>query len=56
VDGVTQEMVENAAKQANAHDFIMTFSEKYETVVGERYGTIPLLMLTSYSPIFTLGV
>ena len=36
VDGVTQEQIENAAKQANAHEFIMTFSEKYDTVVGER--------------------
>jgi ABC-type multidrug transport system fused ATPase/permease subunit len=25
-----------AGKQANAHDFIMTFPEGYNTVVGER--------------------
>eukprot|EP01102_Stenamoeba_stenopodia_P019688 TRINITY_DN7491_c0_g1_i1.p1 TRINITY_DN7491_c0_g1~~TRINITY_DN7491_c0_g1_i1.p1 ORF type:complete len:771 (+),score=133.32 TRINITY_DN7491_c0_g1_i1:235-2547(+) len=36
VDGATQEDVENAAKQANAHDFIMNFPDKYDTVVGER--------------------
>jgi ABC-type multidrug transport system fused ATPase/permease subunit len=28
--------VEEAARQANAHDFIQTFEEKYDTVVGER--------------------
>ncbi|CAN8233040.1 unnamed protein product [Cochlearia groenlandica] len=28
--------VENAAKMANAHEFIETFPDKYKTVVGER--------------------
>ncbi|GAB4828664.1 ABC transporter B member 27 [Ancistrocladus abbreviatus] len=28
--------IENAAKLANAHDFISSFPEKYKTVVGER--------------------
>ncbi|XP_010552477.1 PREDICTED: ABC transporter B family member 27 [Tarenaya hassleriana] len=28
--------IENAAKMANAHEFIETFPEKYKTVVGER--------------------
>lgn len=28
--------IENAAKMANAHDFISAFPEKYQTVVGER--------------------
>ena len=28
--------VEEAAKQANAHDFIMSFPEGYDTLVGER--------------------
>jgi ATP-binding cassette subfamily B (MDR/TAP) protein 1 len=35
-DGVTQEEVENAAKEANAHDFIMRLPLRYETKVGER--------------------
>lgn len=35
-DGVTQHEVEAAAKYANAHDFIMSLPEKYETLVGER--------------------
>ncbi len=30
------EDVVNAAKQANAHDFIMSFPDQYETQVGER--------------------
>ena len=33
---VSQEDVEHAAKEANAHDFIMKFPDKYETMVGER--------------------
>lgn len=28
--------IQEAAKQANAHDFIMTFEDKYDTLVGER--------------------
>ncbi|HLK29960.1 MAG TPA: ABC transporter transmembrane domain-containing protein [Puia sp.] len=32
----TQEEIEAAAKQAHAHEFISTFPEKYETIVGER--------------------
>lgn len=32
----TQEEIEAAAKKANAHDFIKSFPEGYETVVGER--------------------
>jgi ATP-binding cassette subfamily B (MDR/TAP) protein 1 len=31
-----KELVENAAKMANAHDFIMVLSEDYQTHVGER--------------------
>lgn len=34
--GATHEEVEHAAKQAHAHEFIMSFPEGYETVVGER--------------------
>ena len=32
----TTEEVEHAAQAANAHDFIMSFPEGYETMVGER--------------------
>lgn len=32
----TQTEIEDAARKANAHDFIMSFPEAYETVVGER--------------------
>jgi ABC transporter fused permease/ATP-binding protein len=32
----TQEEIEAAAKRAHAHEFIISFPEKYETVVGER--------------------
>ena len=35
-DDVTQEQIENAARNANAHDFIMRLPKAYETVVGER--------------------
>ena len=34
--GATQSQIEEAARQANAHDFIMEFPEGYETPVGER--------------------
>ncbi|HVM89163.1 MAG TPA: ABC transporter transmembrane domain-containing protein [Puia sp.] len=34
--GATQEEIEAAARQAHAHEFIMSFPEKYETIVGER--------------------
>nr|AJG01604.1 ATP-binding cassette sub-family B MDR/TAP member 1 [Dreissena polymorpha] len=33
---VTKEDIEQAAKMANAHDFIMDLPQKYETLVGER--------------------
>ncbi|MBR2933504.1 MAG: ABC transporter ATP-binding protein [Clostridia bacterium] len=32
----TQEQIENAAKLANIHDFIMTLPDGYDTYVGER--------------------
>ncbi|RHY82999.1 hypothetical protein DYB35_009156 [Aphanomyces astaci] len=34
--GATQEEIEDAAKKANAHDFIMQFPDKYNTAVGDR--------------------
>nr|QUF59436.1 ATP-binding cassette transporter Abcb1-3 [Brachionus angularis] len=35
-DDATDEEIILAAKNANAHDFIMTLPDKYETLVGER--------------------
>lgn len=35
-EAVSQEQIEDAAKQAQAHEFIMTFPQGYETVIGER--------------------
>eukprot|EP00088_Acartia_fossae_P071392 TRINITY_DN9788_c0_g1_i11.p1 TRINITY_DN9788_c0_g1~~TRINITY_DN9788_c0_g1_i11.p1 ORF type:complete len:655 (-),score=72.17 TRINITY_DN9788_c0_g1_i11:343-2286(-) len=35
-DSVTFQNLEDAAKEANAHDFIINFPEGYETLVGER--------------------
>lgn len=32
----SSDVLENAAKMANAHDFIESFPDKYQTVVGER--------------------
>jgi len=34
--GATQEQIEQAAREAQAHDFIMSFSKGYETEIGER--------------------
>jgi ATP-binding cassette subfamily B protein len=34
--GASQAEIEEAARQANAHDFIASFPEGYQTVVGER--------------------
>jgi ABC-type multidrug transport system fused ATPase/permease subunit len=38
--GATAEEIEAAARAAQAHDFIMTFSDGYETVIGERGTTL----------------
>ena len=38
--GASQEEIERAAKEAQAHEFILGFSEGYETVVGERGVTL----------------
>ena len=34
--GATQDEIESAAKQAYAHEFINSFPERYDTIVGER--------------------
>jgi ATP-binding cassette subfamily B protein len=38
--GATQEQIEHAARQAQAHEFIMEFKDGYKTVVGERGVTL----------------
>jgi ATP-binding cassette subfamily B protein len=38
--GATQEEIEDAARAAQAHDFIMNFKDGYETVIGERGVTL----------------
>jgi ATP-binding cassette, subfamily B, bacterial len=38
--GASQVEIMEAAEQAQAHDFIESFSEKYETVIGERGVTL----------------
>jgi ABC transporter fused permease/ATP-binding protein len=35
-DGVDQAAIERAARDANAHDFIASFPDGYDTVIGER--------------------
>ena len=39
-EGVTRERIVEAAKQAQAHEFIMGFEQGYDTVVGERGVTL----------------
>ncbi|MEI2607160.1 MAG: ABC transporter ATP-binding protein [Candidatus Promineifilaceae bacterium] len=38
--GATREMVEEAARAAQAHEFILNFKDGYETIVGERGVTL----------------
>jgi ABC-type multidrug transport system fused ATPase/permease subunit len=33
--GASRDQIEEAARQANAHDFIMEFEEGYDTMIGE---------------------
>lgn len=40
VEGATREQVEEAAKIANAHEFIMESEQGYDTVVGDRGGKL----------------
>ena len=40
VEGATQQEIEEAARIANAHDFIMETPEGYDTLVGDRGGRL----------------
>lgn len=40
VDSATQEEVENAARIANAHEFIMASEDGYNTMIGDRGGRL----------------
>ena len=40
VEGATREQVEEAAKIANAHEFIMESEQGYDTIVGDRGGKL----------------
>ncbi|PJF41178.1 MAG: ABC transporter ATP-binding protein, partial [Phototrophicales bacterium] len=40
VPGATQEAIEQAAREAQAHDFIMKFNDGYETKIGDRGVTL----------------
>jgi len=40
VQDATQEAIEAAAREAQAHEFVTSFAEGYETVVGERGVTL----------------
>ncbi|EPR67561.1 Lipid A export ATP-binding/permease protein MsbA [Cyclobacterium qasimii M12-11B] len=40
MEGVSLEKVQEAAKIANAHDFIMDLEQAYETNIGERGGKL----------------
>jgi len=40
VEGATPEDIERAAKMAQAHDFITSFPEGYQTVIGQRGVTL----------------
>ncbi|MFW5696689.1 MAG: ABC transporter ATP-binding protein [Phototrophicaceae bacterium] len=38
--GATRDQIEDAARKAQAHDFIMSFPEGYDTVIGQRGVTL----------------
>lgn len=40
VENATQQQVENAARIANAHDFIMQTENGYQTIIGDRGGKL----------------
>jgi ABC-type multidrug transport system fused ATPase/permease subunit len=40
IEGATREQIEHAARCANAHDFITTMPDGYDTEVGERGATL----------------
>ena len=40
VQGATQEEIENAAREAQAHDFILSFNDGYDSEIGERGVTL----------------
>ena len=40
VENATQEQIKDAAKEAQAHEFILTFNEGYESEIGERGVTL----------------
>lgn len=40
VENATQEQVENAAKIANAHEFIIQTEQGYQTIIGDRGGKL----------------
>ena len=56
-DSVTQEQLETAAREANAHNFISNFPDGYDTLVGERgvmlSGERYLIVIGRYNVILT---
>ncbi|MFW6131919.1 MAG: ABC transporter ATP-binding protein, partial [Candidatus Aminicenantaceae bacterium] len=40
IENVSKERIKKAAKAAEAHDFIMKLPQKYDTIIGEKGGTL----------------